>query len=179
MPANDFRDKLTAYFNALTAGDIDSARRILVDDIATMLDKGTGAGGSGGGIGVSNAPRSASRTSRIPQQMLNMTAGNVQSPLNTQSTTRGTNIVEGEQTSYDINSGKSLRVAKVADGQSVLPAYSVYVVDNVAWLASPNDSRPCHGVCVRGSGNAREIYWREGGTVVARVKRGTAVSGYG
>jgi len=176
MPANrhNIIDLWNAFYKALAGNDLEETKRIGDDLFSTLADN---AGGEGTGTA---APKSGVRTSRIPQQMVNYTAGSVQSPLNVAATTKGQGIAEGKQTSFDADSGHNLRVARVAAGEAVIPNSAVCVLNNVAYLSDgTNTARPCHGVCVRGSGNAGEILWRPGGTAVVRVKRGTSVSAYG
>lgn len=178
MPANgeDLKEKFDAFIDAIASGDMDRARRAGKEfsvEIARVME---GGGGSGTG-----APKSGSRTSKIPQRILDYSAMNPQNPLNVQATTKGSQIVEGQQTSFDAEGANNLRLAMTAVGVSITAGDAVCVIDNVAYLADGTDAaRKCDGVCVRGTGEDRRIYWRPtGGSVVARVKSSTNVSTYG
>jgi hypothetical protein len=163
----DLRQKGNALWEAAMSGkmDKDKTKRLFDDFVRELAGENLGAIGADGGV-----TSTGTRKSKVPQQIIDASAGVTKSPVNVKAnaiTSTGGNGAD-----------EDLRVAVIADGQTVTHGDSINVVNEVARRAS--GSLPCTGVCVRAKGDGRQIFWHGGSQKVhARVKRSTGIADYG
>jgi len=164
----DLRQKANALWEAAMSGrmDKDKTKRLYDDLIREIAGENLASIGTAEDGGVTST---GTRKSKVPQQIIDAAAGVTKSPVNARA-----NAITDAAGAND----KDLRVAVIADGQTVTHGDSINVVNEVARRAS--GSLPCNGVCVRATGDGKQILWH-GGTqkVHARVKRSTGIADYG
>lgn len=165
-PLSNFKQLGRQYQEASLAGRAAQAAS-LFSQIMEQLEDGFRAVASDAKIPASEqtSGSGSARASTIPSDILEMQT------LQSRQPTQKKEVLGVTDSSAvtDADSGYSLHLGLVATGQSVVPTSSISVQNGLVYLADGTSTRPCHGVCVRAGSNDREVWFRCGGRVYAKV----------